>query len=116
VGLAVEIGTADIDLQAISAQKLEGTYWMLGPVLRWRLNDSGHPHHFHMLFMAGSTEHDEVGVLGQARLGLQFAVGERLSLGVSWGVMNIDLNNDQGIASERDRYYYLYGANMAYRF
>ncbi|MDH5573525.1 MAG: hypothetical protein OEY89_17305, partial [Gammaproteobacteria bacterium] len=64
----------------------------------------------------GSTEFDAMGTIAQANLGLQFGIGDSFKLGVSWGAMNINLNNTQGIVSERDQYYYLYGVNMGYQF
>jgi hypothetical protein len=116
VGIAVEIGRADIRLSAISAEPLEGTYWMLGPVLRWHASKDSPNTLVQMQFLAGSTPHDEVGVLGQARIGVQIGLSKQLALGFSWGVMNIDLNNDQGLLSEDDRYYYLAGASVSYQF
>ena len=116
IGIAVEAGRADIRLSAISAEPLEGTYWMLGPVLRWHASKDSPNTLVQMQFLAGSTSHDEVGVLGQARIGVQIGLSKRLALGFSWGVMNIDLNNDQGVLSEDDRYYYLAGASVSYQF
>lgn len=116
VGINVELGDADIQLNAVSSQRLRGTYWMLGPMLRWRFSSADNPHYFQMNFLAGSTEHDELGVIAQANIGLQFAISRNMHLGVSWGAMNIDLKNDQGLVSERDQYYYLYGFNVGMRF
>jgi len=116
VGIAVELGHSDILLTEVSSLKLDGFYWLLGPVLRWRLSGGKNPHYFHMNFMGGSTEHDETGVIARATLGLRFGLGENFHLGVSWGAMNINLNNDQGIITERDQYHYLYGINTGFRF
>jgi len=54
--------------------------------------------------------------LARANLGLQFALTGSLHLGLSWGVMNIDLNNDQGILSARDSYEYFFGINSRVNF
>lgn len=116
VGVAVELGDSDILLTGTSSLKLEGLYWFLGPVLRWRLSEQNNPHYFHMSFMAGSTEHDEIGVLARATLGVRFGIGENLHLGFSWGAMNINLNDNQGIITERDQYHYLYGITSGFRF
>jgi hypothetical protein len=69
-----------------------------------------------MNFMGGSTEHDEVGVLARASLGFRLGLGDHVHVGVSWGAMNVRLNNDQGIISDRDQYHYLYGINAGFGF
>ena len=116
VGIAVELGHSDILLTEVTALQLQGRYWFLGPVLRWRLSRSNNPHYFQMNFMGGSTEHDEIGVIAKASLGLRFGLGDHLHLGLSWGAMNVELNNDQGIISDRDQYHYLYGVSAGFRF
>lgn len=116
VGISVEIGQADILLPQLINQRLEGLYWFLGPVLRWRLSASKNPHYFNMNFQAGSTEHDEMGVIAQANLGVQFGLGESMHLGFSWGAINIDVKENQGILHDDDEYYYLYGMNFGFKF
>lgn len=115
-GISAEIGQSDILLSDLGAPEMQGTYWFIGPVLRWRLSRSDNPGYFQMNFMAGSTEFSAMGTIAQANLGLQFGIGEGFKLGLSWGAMNINLKNTQGIVSERDQYYYLYGVNMGYQF
>lgn len=115
-GISAEIGQSDILLADLGQPEMKGSYWFLGPVLRWRLSHSNNPSYFQMNFLAGSTEHDAMGTIAQANLGLQFGLGENFKLGVSWGALNINLKNTQGIVSERDQYYYLYGVNMGYQF
>ena len=115
-GISAEIGQSNILLSDFSVPLLQGTYWLIGPVLRWRLSRDKNPSYFQMNFMAGATEFDVMGTIAQASLGLQFGIGDGFKLGVSWGAMNIDLKNTQGIISEQDDYYYLYGVNMGYQF
>ena len=55
---------------------------------------------------------DTAGDGGKRRFGL----GDHLHLGLSWGAMNVELNNDQGIISDRDQYHYLYGVSAGFRF
>jgi len=116
IGIAVELGNADILLTEIESLKLNGYYWMLGPMLRWRLSTGYNPHYFQMNFMGGTTEHDEIGVIAKATLGFRFGIGKYAHIGFSWGAMNINLNEDQGIIRERDQYHYLYGVNTGFRF
>ncbi|MBI3188726.1 MAG: hypothetical protein HYZ31_12775 [Gammaproteobacteria bacterium] len=115
-GISAEIGQSDILLADAGLPEMKGTYWFLGPVLRWRLSRSNNPSYFQMNFMAGSTEFEAMGTIAQANLGLQFGIGDGFKLGFSWGALNINLENTQGIVSERDQYYYLYGVNMGYQF
>lgn len=116
VGISIELGQAEILLPQLLNQRLEGLYWLLGPVLRWRMSTGKNPHIFSMNFLAGSTEHDEMGVIAQASLGVQFGLGESMHLGFSWGAMNIDVKERQGILNDSDEYYYLYGVNFGFRF
>jgi len=116
VGIAVELGNADILLTETESLKLNGYYWMLGPMLRWRLSTGYNPHYFKMNFMGGTTEHDEIGVIAKATLGFQFGISKYAHIGFSWGAMNINLNEDQGIILERDQYHYLYGVNTGFKF
>ena len=116
VGLGFELDQTDILLSEVGVLELKGRYWLLGPILRWRLSPGINPSYFQMNFTAGTTEHDEVGLLAKASLGLLFGIGDSMQLGLNWGAMNIDLNDNQGIISERSQYHYLYGINMGFRF
>lgn len=116
VGIAVEMGHADILLTEQQSLKLDGFYWLLGPTLRWRLSDDYNPHYIHMNFLGGSTEHDEIGVIAKATLGLQFGFGKHFHLGFNWGVMNINLHDNSAILTDRDQYHFLYGVNSGFRF
>ena len=69
-----------------------------------------------MDFLAGSTEYAEVGVIARVNMGLRFAISEAMHMSFNWGAMNINLNENQGIIDDRNRYYYLYGINVGYRF
>lgn len=116
VGIGFELGQADILLSEVGTLELQGRYWMLGPILRWRITEDINPSYFQMNFIAGSTEHDEVGLLAKASLGLLFGIGDAMQLGFNWGAMNIDLNENQGIITERDQYHYFYGLNVGFKF
>lgn len=116
VGINLEMGRADILLNETGTLELKGQYWMLGPMLRWRLSQGINPGYFQMKFSAGTTEHDEVGRLAKASLGLLFGIGDSMQLGLSWGALNINLNGTQGIITERSQYHSLYSVTMGYRF
>ena len=116
VGISLELGKADILLSEVDLLELEGKYWLLGPILRWRFSQQRNPSYFQMNFVAGSTAHDEVSLLAKASLGLLFGIGDSLQLGFNWGAMNIELNDNQGIISQRDQYHYFYGINMGFSF
>jgi len=116
IGISFELGQADILLKEVSTLELKGRYWLLGPMLRWRISHGLNPSYLQMNFIAGTTEHDEVGLLAKASLGVLLGIGETMQLGLNWGAMNINLNGDQGIISDRDQYHYLYGINMGFRF
>jgi len=115
IGISIELGHADILIPTILNTHLKGNYIFLGPVLRWRISNIT-PHYFSMSFLAGSTEHDKMGLIAQANAGFQFALNKHTHIGLSWGAMNIDVNEDQGIAQNQDDYFYLYGINFGFDF
>jgi hypothetical protein len=116
VGISFELGQADILLREVGVLELQGRYWLLGPTLRWRLSQAKNPSFFRMSFTAGTTEHDEVGLLAKASLGLLVGVGDSMQLGFNWGAVNINLDGNQGIITERKQYRYLYGMDVGFRF
>ena len=116
VGIALEMGHADILLTEQQSLKLDGFYWMLGPTLQWRLSTGYNPHNIYMNFMGGTTEHDEIGVIAKASVGLQFGLGKHFHLGFNFGAMNINLNDNQAILTDRDQFHFLYGVNSGFRF
>ena len=116
-GISAELGQSEVLLAETSALRLQGMYWLLGPLLRWRLSPGSNPSYFQMEFLAGSTENKEMGVIAAAKLGFNFGLSDRLRLGVSYGAMNLNLNlHEQGIILDRSRYYTLWGLDMGYRF
>lgn len=115
-GISAEIGHSDILLVESGTLRLEGLYWLIGPLLRWRLSSGRNPHYFQMDFLAGSTEHSEVGVIARANLGVRFGISDRVHMSFNWGAMNINLKENQGIIDDRDQFHYLYGINVGYRF
>ena len=116
VGISIELGEADVKLPQLLDQRLQGNYWFIGPVLRWRMTRENNPHYFNMKFLAGTTGHDEMGVIAKANLGIQFGLGESTHLGFSWGAMYLDVKESQGILHDRNEYYYLYGINFGFGF
>lgn len=116
VGISFELGQTDILLREVGVLELKGKYWLLGPMLRWRLSQDINPSYFQMNFVAGTTEHSEIGLLAKASLGLLLGIGEFMQLGLDWGALNINLDEDQGIISDRNQYHYLYGINLGFRF
>jgi len=116
VGIALELGHSNILLTEISSLQLQGRYWLMGPTLRWPLSPGHNPHYLHMNFMAGTTDNNETGFISNTTMGIRFGIGNNFNLGFSWGALNINLDNKQGIISERKQYHYLYGINMGYQF
>lgn len=116
VGLSFELGQADILLKEVGTLELQGRYWLLGPMLRWRLSQDANPSYFQMDFVAGSTEHDAVGLLAKASMGLLFGIGDALQFGLNWGVVKINLDENQGIISDRNQYHYVYSASFGFKF
>ena len=115
-GISFELGQTDILLSEAGILELKGGYMFLGPVLRWRLSRGNNPNYFQMNFVAGTTKHEEVGLLAKANLGVLIGIGKSLQLGFNWGAMNIKLNDNQGLVAEHSQYYYLYGFSMGFNF
>lgn len=116
IGISFELGQADILLTEVGVLELKGRYWLMGPMLRWRFSEGINPLAFQLNFTAGTTEHSEVGLLAKASMAILFGIGESVQIGLSWGALNINLDEDQGIISDHSQYHYLYGINLGYRF
>jgi hypothetical protein len=116
VGIAAEVGYVDMFLAEVDSLELRGAYWMIGPLVRWHLSDAAEPTYFQMEFLAGSTEHREMGLLAQAKAGFSFGFASGFRLGVSLGTMNVNLHDTEGILSDESRYYSLFGLDFGYRF
>lgn len=115
-GISAELGHSDILLVESGTLRLEGLYWFVGPMLRWRLSSGRNSNYLEMDFLAGSTEHEEMGVIAKADLGLRFGIGNAMHLALNWGAMNINLHDNQGIVTETDQYHYLYGVSVGFQF
>jgi len=115
-GLSGEVGNADIRLIDNGILDMQGLYWLVGPTLRWRLSRGENPHYFQMQFMAGSTENAAMGVLAKADLSFHLALSDWMNLGLSWGAMNMNLHENDGIITNRDQYFYLYSISAGFRF
>ena len=116
IGIALELGKADVILKNETSTNFSGNYWLLGPVLKWHLGKQVNSSTLQMSFMGGTAEGNNVDFLARANLGFQFALSDSFHLGLNWGVMNIELNNDQGIISARDDYEYFFGVNSGVSF
>lgn len=114
-GLSAELGHADVLLAEASTIHLQGLYWMVGPLLRWGLSHGRNPSYLQMELLAGSTENREMGLIAAAKLGLNFGIGDRVRLGISYGALNMNLH-EQGIILERSQSYTLWGVDMGFRF
>lgn len=114
-GISAEIGQSEVLLAEAGTLRLRGLYWLLGPMLRWRLSPAVNPSYFQMEFLAGSTENKEMGVIAVAKLGFNFGLTDRVRLGLSYGAMNLNLH-EQGIILDRSQTYTLWGLDMGYRF
>jgi len=56
------------------------------------------------------------GIVALANLSFRFSLQKKYQFGINWGAININVNEKEGIISESDQYYYLYGINFDYHF
>ncbi len=115
-GVSLELGNASIYLTDISSLQLSGLYWMVGPVLQFRMGEKRNPSYFHMSFRAGSTENTEVGVIGEVRVGFHLGISDNAYIGLDWGAMNLKLKETESIISNANQFDYIYGVNVGYSF
>jgi len=116
-GLSFELGYSDIKLTDIGTLRLTGLYWFVGPMLRWRMTkEKKNPDYLQMSFRAGSTEHAEMGLIAQVKVGYRIGLSENAYMSVSWGAMNLKLKETQGLISDTNQFYYIYGVNVGYQF
>ena len=114
-GLSAELGHSDVLLTEASSLRMQGLYWLVGPLVRWGFSSGSNPSYLQMEFLVGSTENQEMGVIAAAKMGVNFGISERLRLGISYGAMNLNLH-EQGIILDRSQSYTLWGVDVGYRF
>lgn len=115
IGLSAELGQADVSLTESGSLRLQGMYWLLGPMLRWSLPASRYQSYFQMDFVAGSTEHEEMGIIAAARMGFNFGLNDQLRFGINYGALNINLH-EQGIILDRTQFYTFWGLELGFRY
>ena len=115
-GIGVELGHSDIYLPTIYPQPISGSYWMLGPMLKFNITQSENASAVQMNFLAGNTEHEAVSFIAKATIGIHLGIAEHMRLGFDWGAMKIDVQGDEGLVTQHDNYFILHGVTLGYRF
>jgi len=125
-GLAAEVGSMDLDLNynrnsTPQRIQLEGTYWLIGPTVRWLLGYTdteqlANNSYFYLELLGGSSDRNEVDKMAVARVGFNTGIGEHLRLGAHYGAFYLGLNEDQGFANDGDNYWDMYGLEIGYQF
>lgn len=111
LGLAVESGyylTKEVS-------RKEGGYWLLGPSLLMGHTDS------ETLFgrldlMAGSSFDADIGIITKAELSGNWLFDSGFTLGVSFGGLFFDVNENRGFVSTSDDLSFILGANAGFAF
>ena len=126
-GLALEVGRMDLDLSYNRNSKperinLEGTYWLIGPSVRWLLGNRDaeenlfNSSYVYLTLMGGSSDRKEVDKIATGKIGINTAIGQSLRLGFHLGAFYLGLDEDKGFANDGDNYWYLYGMELGYQF
>jgi len=119
VGLAGEIGYIRVDADPGSekmARTLDGSYWLIGPAIRWLMNEERNPDFPYVELLAGTAEEGDIGVLSVARAGYNWGVNDHLRMGLSIGSVYLNLDADGSLIQDDERFSVVYGAELAFRF
>lgn len=126
-GLTAEIGRMDLDLlynrnSTPQRVNIEGTYWLLGPIVRWlfgnRDSDENFAHnsYVYLELLGGNSDRDGIDMIGVGRIGINTGLGEHMRLGFHYGAFYLGLDEDQGFANDGDNYWNMYGLEIGYQF
>lgn len=121
-GLTGEAGVMDLNLYFEDKKgllELEGLYGMAGPAIRFLFNDDEQTQNTSYLYLellAGTSEHEEAGLLSVARLGLNWRIQKHLRFGIHIGSLYFDLKESESIIEEEDNFRLTGGLEFGYRF
>jgi hypothetical protein len=121
-GLTGEAGFMDFTLYFEDKQglhELEGLYGMAGPAIRFLFYDdrrSPNPSYLYLELLAGTSEHEEAGLLSVARMGVNWRMTKYLRLGIHVGSLYFDLKESEGIITEEDNFRLMGGMEFGFRF
>lgn len=122
IGLAGEAGLIDANLYYEDKKGLlefEGLYGMAGPAIRLLFYDrekSPNPSYLLLELLAGTSEHEEAGLLSLARIGLNWRVKKHLRIGLNIGALYFDLKETESIIKKEDNFRFMGGIGFGYRF
>ncbi|MGA1870181.1 MAG: hypothetical protein ACMUJM_16715 [bacterium] len=118
IGLAGEVGYLAVKLNSMFTSKfidIDGLYGVIGPAIRlcWgKIN----PHYLSLELLAGSSEHDEVGIISTARAGINWGIMEHIRFGINGGAIYFNLNETEGLFDEEGEFRFIIGIEVGYRF
>lgn len=118
IGLAGELGYLDQTLTSSATNgtttHVHGAYGMVGPAIRWPLGAEDNPSYAYLELIAGTANHRDVGVMSNARVGVNLNANAGWRFGFNLGAMYTDLKTTQGLL-QRDKYSFVYGLDVGYR-
>ncbi|MGA1826448.1 MAG: hypothetical protein ACMUIP_17475 [bacterium] len=118
MGLSGEIGYLAVKLHSLFASKfieIDGLYGIVGPAIRFCWGNIN-PHYISLEFLAGSSEHDEVGVISTARAGINWGIKEHIRLGINGGALYFNINETEGLFDKKSEFRFIGGIEVGYRF
>lgn len=99
VGLMLEGGYMHGDVAVREDETLvsvSGGYGMLGPTIRWVLEEDINPMMLDMEVLAGMTTDDDLGLVSHASIGLSWGMGSTWRMGLSLGSLYMKIRETEG--------------------
>lgn len=93
----------------------KGGYWLVGPSIVLGDLDPGSLYG-KVDLLAGSSFNADLGLVSKADLSLNWLFKTGITLGVNAGALYLDVNDNRGIASSKNRLGLVYGGNLGYAF
>ena len=92
--------------------RIEGNYFTLGPIIRAYNKKS----YYYLESQIGAVNHDVSNVMGTAKLGYNFPVGDGFRLGLDIGSMYLRLDSDKSIVRDETDFNFTMGMELGYKF
>ncbi len=117
MGLTGEIGHHDLAMTIKATgtdREFKGAYFLVGPSFSIPFGRLGGPA-FQIELLAGTSTESNIGLMSTLRMGVEFNINNKFSLGLNIGAALIDVRDFDNYIRDNDQINYISGAATSYR-